>query len=83
VSDAGLQTIARRTIGFGPLTLPGRPLLGEAPAIRRLSNRLQALADADAAGLQRTGWHYLVRAVKRSRWWASSSRPVVARWPRR
>ena len=65
MSDAGLQTIARRTIGFGPLTLPGRPLLGEAPAIRRLSNRLQALADADAPGLQRTGWHYLVRAIKR------------------
>jgi ubiquinone/menaquinone biosynthesis C-methylase UbiE len=63
VVDAGLQATARRTIGFGPLSLMGRPLLGDARAIR-LSNRLQALADGGAPGLKWTGWHYLVRARK-------------------
>jgi ubiquinone/menaquinone biosynthesis C-methylase UbiE len=60
---AGLQTVAHRTIGFGPLSLMGRPLFGEQRAIR-VNNRLQALADAGTPGLKWTGWHYVVRATK-------------------
>jgi ubiquinone/menaquinone biosynthesis C-methylase UbiE len=60
---AGLRVIARRTIGFGPISLLGRPLLSDERGIR-LSNRLQQLADAGVPGLRGTGWHYLVRAVK-------------------
>jgi hypothetical protein len=41
----------------------GRPLLTDAAAVR-LSDRLQALADAGVPGLRGTGWHYLLRAVK-------------------
>jgi ubiquinone/menaquinone biosynthesis C-methylase UbiE len=61
--QAGLQIGARRTIGFGPLSLVGRPLFGEERAIR-VNNRLQALADAGKPGLRWTGWHYVVRATK-------------------
>src|SRR3984893_5709450 len=55
LSRAGLQTVAHRTIGFGPLSLMGRPLFGEQKAIR-VNNRLQALADAGTPGLKWTGW---------------------------
>ena len=60
---AGLRTVAHKTIGFGPLSLLGRPLFGEQRAVR-VNNRLQALADAGTPGLKWTGWHYLVRARK-------------------
>jgi ubiquinone/menaquinone biosynthesis C-methylase UbiE len=63
VDRAGLRVVAHRTIGFGPISLMGRPLLGDAAGIR-LSERLQALADAGVPGLRGTGWHYLLRAVK-------------------
>jgi ubiquinone/menaquinone biosynthesis C-methylase UbiE len=63
VREAGLQATATRTIGFGPLSLLGHPLLRDRPAIR-LNKRLQTLADAGMPGLRRTGWHYLVRATK-------------------
>jgi ubiquinone/menaquinone biosynthesis C-methylase UbiE len=63
VERAGLRVVAHRTIGFGPLSLVGRPLLTDAAAVR-LSDRLQALADAGVPGLRGTGWHYLLRAVK-------------------
>jgi ubiquinone/menaquinone biosynthesis C-methylase UbiE len=63
VRDAGLQATATRTIGFGPLSLLGRPLLREPLAIR-VNRRLQALADAGVPGFRRSGWHYLVRATK-------------------
>ena len=63
VADAGLRAVARRTIGFGPLSLLGRPLFPDPTAIR-LSNRLQGLADAGVPGLKGTGWHYLLRALK-------------------
>ena len=63
VREAGLQAAATRTVGFGPLSLLGRPLLRD-PAAIRVNTRLQALADAGVPGLRRNGWHYLVRATK-------------------
>jgi ubiquinone/menaquinone biosynthesis C-methylase UbiE len=60
---SGLNPVARRTIGFGPLSLLGRPLFGE-PNSMRVNDRLQALADRGVPGLKWTGWHYLVRAAK-------------------
>jgi SAM-dependent methyltransferase len=62
--DCGLQPLERQTIGFGPLSFLGRPLLNE-PLSVRLHGRLQALANRGVPGLKGTGWHYLVRARKR------------------
>jgi ubiquinone/menaquinone biosynthesis C-methylase UbiE len=63
VGRAGLTVVARRTVGFGPLSLLGRPLLSDARAVR-VNLRLQRLADAGVPGLRGTGWHYLLRATK-------------------
>jgi hypothetical protein len=60
---AGLEPAARSTVGFGPLTLLGRPILGERAAIR-VNGRLQRLADRHVPALRWTGWHYVVRAVR-------------------
>jgi ubiquinone/menaquinone biosynthesis C-methylase UbiE len=60
---AGLDPAARSTVGFGPLTLLGRPILGERAAIR-VNGRLQRLADRHVPALRWTGWHYVVRAVR-------------------
>jgi ubiquinone/menaquinone biosynthesis C-methylase UbiE len=61
--ESGLEPLERRTIGFGPLSFLGRPLLGDSRGIR-LNGRLQALADRGVPGFRGTGWHYLVRARK-------------------
>ncbi len=61
--QAGLRPVARRTIGFGPLSFMGRPLVGEQRGVR-IDGRLQALADAGFPGLRWSGWHYLLRAHK-------------------
>ena len=58
-----LEPLARRTIGFGPLSFMGRPLLSESRSIS-VHARLQSLADRGTPGLRWTGWHYLVRARK-------------------
>lgn len=63
VSDAGLREVARRTLGFGPLTFLGRSVFEDRKAIR-VSNRLQGLADKGVPGLKWTGWHYVLRAAK-------------------
>jgi ubiquinone/menaquinone biosynthesis C-methylase UbiE len=60
---SGLNPVARRTIGFGPLSVMGRPVFGESRSMR-VNDRLQALADGGLPGLKWTGWHYLVRAAK-------------------
>jgi ubiquinone/menaquinone biosynthesis C-methylase UbiE len=60
---SSLQPLARRTVGFGPLSFLGRPFLSEPRSIR-VNGRLQALADRGVPGLRLTGWHYLVRARK-------------------
>jgi ubiquinone/menaquinone biosynthesis C-methylase UbiE len=63
LSAAGLRTVSSRTVGFGPFSLLGRSLLEGRTGVR-LNDRLQRLADAGVPGVRRTGWHYLVRAVK-------------------
>ena len=63
VRDSGLRPLSRRTIGFGPLSFLGRPLLSE-PCGIRVNHRLQALADRGVPGLRLAGWHFLVRARK-------------------
>jgi SAM-dependent methyltransferase len=64
VSDAGLTPLAHRTVGFGPLSVMGRPFLSDTRAVR-VNRRLQRLADAGVPGARGTGWHYLLRAAKR------------------
>jgi ubiquinone/menaquinone biosynthesis C-methylase UbiE len=64
VSDAGLTPLAHRTIGFGPLSVLGRPLLSDARAVG-VNRRLQRLSDAGVPGARGTGWHYVLRAAKR------------------
>jgi ubiquinone/menaquinone biosynthesis C-methylase UbiE len=61
--QSGLQPVSRRTVGFGPLSFLGRPVLDESRSIR-VNGRLQALADRGAPGLKWTGWQYVVRATK-------------------
>jgi SAM-dependent methyltransferase len=61
--ESGLQPLERRTIGFGPLSFMGRPLLSERRAVS-VNGRLQRLADRGVPGLRLAGWHYLARAEK-------------------
>ena len=61
--DAGLSTVARRTVGFGPMSFLGRPLLEGERGVR-LDERLQRLADRGVPAVKWTGWHYVVRARK-------------------
>jgi ubiquinone/menaquinone biosynthesis C-methylase UbiE len=63
VVGSGLRPIARRTVGFGPLTFLGHPLFDDRRSIR-LNRRLQALADRGVHGLKWTGWHYVIHAGK-------------------
>jgi ubiquinone/menaquinone biosynthesis C-methylase UbiE len=61
--DYPREPLARSTIGFGPLSFMGRPLLSVSRSIS-VHARLQSLADRGIPGLRWTGWHYLVRAQK-------------------
>jgi ubiquinone/menaquinone biosynthesis C-methylase UbiE len=61
--QAGLSPVSARTVGFGPFSLLGRPLLSDERAVRA-HRRLQHLADRGVPGASGTGWHYLVRSVK-------------------
>jgi SAM-dependent methyltransferase len=63
LSQSRLQPLACRTLGFGPLSFLGRPLMSESRSIN-VNARLQSLADGGTPGLKWTGWHYLVRATK-------------------
>lgn len=58
-----LRRQAGRTVGFGPLSLFGRPVL-EGKLGVRLNNRLQAMADRGVPGIRSAGWHYVVAASK-------------------
>jgi ubiquinone/menaquinone biosynthesis C-methylase UbiE len=60
-----LRPVQRKTVGFGPLSLLGRPIAGDARGVR-VHRRLQALADRGTPGVRWTGWHYVVRAEKDS-----------------
>lgn len=63
VARAGLERLEATTVGFGPFSLLGRPLVDDAVGLR-LHRRLQALADRGTPGLRATGSHYLVYAAK-------------------
>jgi SAM-dependent methyltransferase len=63
VANAGFDTIARQTLGFGPFTFCNRRLLSE-EAGWRLHLRLQTLADKGLALLRSAGLVYLVLARK-------------------
>lgn len=71
--QGGLQPLERRTVGFGPLSFLGWPLLDEPRGIR-VNGRLQALADRGVPGLRGTGWHYLARARRLQPGESSSAR---------
>jgi SAM-dependent methyltransferase len=58
-----LQRQDGSTVGFGPLSLFGRPLMEGRRGVR-LNNRLQALADRGVPGIRSAGWHYVVCAAK-------------------
>lgn len=61
----GLRRLDGRTVGFGPLSLFGRPLMEGRRGVR-LNNRLQSLADRGVPGIRSAGWHYVVCAGKSS-----------------
>ncbi len=62
--QGSLRPIERRTVGFGPLSFFGRPIVGDTRGIQ-INRRLQELANRGTPGMQWTGWHYVVRAEKR------------------
>jgi ubiquinone/menaquinone biosynthesis C-methylase UbiE len=62
--EGGLRPVERRTVGFGPFSFFGRAVFSDARSVG-IDRRLQALADRGLPGLRWTGWHYVVRAVKR------------------
>jgi ubiquinone/menaquinone biosynthesis C-methylase UbiE len=61
----GLRPAGRRTVGFGPMSLLGRPIFSDARGVR-IDRRLQAQADRGVPLLRWTGWHYVVGAEKLS-----------------
>lgn len=63
IVGAGLDVVAGQTLGYGPFTFNGHPLLSDERALG-LHRRLQALADRGAPGLRTAGWHYVVGARK-------------------
>jgi len=63
LQHVGLCLIERRTVGFGPLSFLGLPVVSNRQGIR-INRRLQELADRGTPGLKWTGWHYVVRAQK-------------------
>jgi ubiquinone/menaquinone biosynthesis C-methylase UbiE len=63
VREGGLRTIERRTVGFGPMSFLGKPMIDERRGMR-IDDRLQRLADRGVPALKWTGWHYVLRARK-------------------
>jgi ubiquinone/menaquinone biosynthesis C-methylase UbiE len=63
VRGAGFRLDSRATVGFGPFSFWGRPLLSDR-AGTALHRRLQTLADRGLPILRSTGWHYLLSAHK-------------------
>jgi SAM-dependent methyltransferase len=58
LDEAGFERLERRTLGFGPFTWMGRPLMGDHAGVR-LHRLLQRCADAGVPGLRATGWNDL------------------------
>ncbi len=63
VREGGMHTTERRTVGFGPMSFLGRPVL-EGRRGMRIDERLQRLADRGVPAVKWTGWHYVLRARK-------------------
>ncbi len=63
IRGAGLQILRRATIGFGPFTLAGKNLLGDATGWK-LHQRMQILADGGWPVLRSTG-HIYIALVKK------------------
>jgi predicted ATP-grasp superfamily ATP-dependent carboligase/2-polyprenyl-3-methyl-5-hydroxy-6-metoxy-1,4-benzoquinol methylase len=59
----GFRKLRSATLGFGPFTLLGRPVLSDEAGVR-LHGRLQRLADAGWPLLRHAGVHYLVLAAR-------------------
>lgn len=62
---SGVVPVRRATIGFGPFTFFGRPLLPERTGMK-LHRGLER-ASRRAPSLRRVGWHYIVAGVKPGR----------------
>ncbi|MGH3262536.1 MAG: methyltransferase domain-containing protein [Trebonia sp.] len=62
LARAGIRTARRTTVGYGPFTVVGRPLLPD-PVSVALHKRLQHTA-AGHPRLRATGWHYMVVGTK-------------------
>jgi D-aspartate ligase len=59
--SSGAVPARRTTIGYGPFTFLGRPVLGDAIGVR-LHRQLEDLSRRRVPALRRLGWHYLVAA---------------------
>ena len=66
LTGAGLVTARQATVGFGPFTFLGRPVMSEAAALR-LHSGLRRWSAAGMKRLRRHGWHYVVAARKPDR----------------
>jgi hypothetical protein len=64
LARAGLAKVADQTVGFGPFTFLGRPLLPARVGIQ-VHESLQRLADKGVPALRSRGSNYLVLARKR------------------
>jgi len=62
LKTAGVRTVRRSTVGYGPFTFLGRPVLAADTGLR-LHLQLQKQAERTTS-LRRIGWHYMVAARK-------------------
>lgn len=63
LQSVGIRPVRRATVGFGPFTFLGRPLLSDAIGLR-LHAWLSRLSEHRLPVLRRLGWHYVVGARK-------------------
>jgi predicted ATP-grasp superfamily ATP-dependent carboligase/ubiquinone/menaquinone biosynthesis C-methylase UbiE len=63
IARAGLRKVQAATVGFGPFSFGGRPILDD-PASVAVHRTLQRLADGDWPLFASSGKHYLVLAQK-------------------
>ncbi len=61
LTDAGLEVVRRATVGYGPFTFLGRPVLGDGAGLR-IYGQLRKLSERRLPALRWMGWHYLVAA---------------------
>jgi D-aspartate ligase len=64
--SSGAEPVRRSTVGFGPFTFLGRPLLGDATGLR-LHRWLERVSERRAPAVRRFGWHYVVAAQRPER----------------